>query len=201
MSHLDTVHSSLHVTGIPGDTPGAPPRFSYRSTTATRASSQDGFVFRRDFRGISVSAPSLRWSSSWSSSSLLTMPCNVNRFVMIDIPAKCSAFSICFCSFFCVFSFARSATFLACWINPSLCIHSTPLASTCCYARFTLPLYYLPYPGIELPTSLQYWSLLITTLLILSIVPGLDSRTALWLSTSCLPHGKPFTMHIAQPCI
>ena len=24
-----------------------------------------------------------------------------------------------------------------------------------CYARFTLPLYYLPYPGIELPTSLR----------------------------------------------
>ena len=26
--------------------------------------------------------------------------------------------------------------------------------SGCCYARFTSPLYYLPYPGIELPTSL-----------------------------------------------
>ena len=25
-----------------------------------------------------------------------------------------------------------------------------------CYARFTLPLYYLPYLGIELPTSLRY---------------------------------------------
>ena len=24
-----------------------------------------------------------------------------------------------------------------------------------CYARFTSPLYYLPYPGIELPTSLR----------------------------------------------
>ena len=70
-----------------------------------------------------------------------------------------------------------------------------------CYARFTLPLYYLPYPGIKLPTSLRYWSLPITTLLILSIAPGLDSRTALWLSTSCLSHGKPFTMYITQPCI
>ena len=96
----------------------------------------------------------------------------------------------------------------------------------CCYTRFTSPLYHLPYPGIELPTSPQYWSLLITTLLILSNAPGLDSRTASWLSASwlsaswlsaswlsaswlsaswlsasCLPHGKPFTMHIAQPHI
>ena len=71
-----------------------------------------------------------------------------------------------------------------------------PLMTTCCYARFTLSLYYLPYLGIELPTSLRYRSLLIATLLILRIVPGLDSRTA-----SCSPHGKPFTMHIAQPCI
>ena len=31
--------------------------------------------------------------------------------------------------------------------------------------------------------------------------PGLESRTASWLSTSCLPHDKPFTMHITQPRI
>ena len=31
--------------------------------------------------------------------------------------------------------------------------------------------------------------------------PGLDPRTALWLSTSCLPHARSFTMHIAQPRI
>ena len=74
-------------------------------------------------------------------------------------------------------------------------------STTTCYARFTSPLYYLPYPGIELPTSLRYWSLLIVTLLILSIVSGLDSRTASQLSASCLPHASSFTMHIAQPCI
>ena len=45
------------------------------------------------------------------------------------------------------------------------------------------PYHYLPHPGIELPTSLWYWSLLITTLLILSIAPGLDPCTASWLST------------------
>ena len=76
-----------------------------------------------------------------------------------------------------------------------------------CYARFTSPLYYLPYPGIELPTSLWYRSLLITTLLILSIVPGLDSRTALWLSASCSPHAKILhhayrtASHLGASCI
>ena len=40
-----------------------------------------------------------------------------------------------------------------------------------------------------------------TTLLILYDAPGLDSRTALWLSASCLPHDRSFTMHIAQPRI
>ena len=55
-----------------------------------------------------------------------------------------------------------------------------------CYTCFTSPLYYLPYPGIKLPTSLRYWSLLITTLLILSIAPGLDSRTAMHLGASCI---------------
>ena len=60
--------------------------------------------------------------------------------------------------------------------------------------------HYLPYPGIELPTSLRHWSLLITTLLILKhrfwsrpmhslmAIHHLDPRTALWLSARCLPH-------------
>ena len=36
---------------------------------------------------------------------------------------------------------------------------------------------------------------------ILCNAPGLDSRTASWLSTSCLPHARSFTMHITQPRI
>ena len=50
--------------------------------------------------------------------------------------------------------------------------------------------HYTPYP-MQRP-----WPLLI-----LCNAPGLDSHTALWLSASCLPYTRSFTMHIAQPRI
>ena len=76
----------------------------------------------------------------------------------------------------------------------------------CCYARFTLPLYYCHTWGSNSQPHYDNSHYQNTTLLILCSAPGLDSRTASWLSASwlsasCLPHAGSFTMHIAQPRI